>query len=112
MSKYTKLINVICFDHVTRFLCSDWLKCRITHQCDMALVITLSVLVLHIQNQPRREYEVGYQREYQAVYQPECRARRAARRLIHGLIQAWITHRVFHSRLVLYLLYLQAFKFI
>ena len=26
MSKYTRLINVICFDHMTRFLCFDWLK--------------------------------------------------------------------------------------
>ena len=47
MSKYTRLINVIYFDHVTRVLCSDWLKCRITLQCDIALVVTLSVSVLH-----------------------------------------------------------------
>ena len=38
MSKDTRLINVICFDHVTRFLCSDWLKCRVTLECDTALV--------------------------------------------------------------------------
>ena len=43
MSKYTRLIDVICFDHVTRFLCSHWLKCCITLQCDMSSVITLSV---------------------------------------------------------------------
>ena len=30
--KYTKLIDVICFDHMTRFLSSDWLQCRITLQ--------------------------------------------------------------------------------
>ena len=47
MSKYTRLINVIYFDHVTRFLCSDWLKCHITLQCDTVLVITLSVSALH-----------------------------------------------------------------
>ena len=50
MSKYTRLINVIYFDHVTRLLCSDWLKCSITSQsgqCDMPLVITLSLLALH-----------------------------------------------------------------
>ena len=45
--KYTRLINVIYFDHMTRFPCSDWLKCCITLQCDMALVITLSVSALH-----------------------------------------------------------------
>ena len=28
---------------------------------------------INIQNQPRREYEVGYPCEYQAVYQPKCR---------------------------------------
>ena len=42
-------------------------------------------------DQPRREYEVGYQPEYQARYQPECRARRAARGLIPGLIRGLIT---------------------
>ena len=47
MSKYKRLINVIYCDHVTRFLCSDWLKCCITLQCDTALVITLSVWVHH-----------------------------------------------------------------
>ena len=47
MSKYTRLIHVICFDHLTRFLCFDWLKYHITLQCDMALVITLSVTALH-----------------------------------------------------------------
>ena len=47
MSKYTRLIAVIDFDHVTKFLCSDWLECRIILQCDTALVITLSVLALH-----------------------------------------------------------------
>ena len=47
MSKYTKLIDVSYFDHVTRFPCSDWLKCCITLQSDTALVITLSVSVLH-----------------------------------------------------------------
>ena len=47
MSKYTRLIDVLCFDHVTRLQGFDWLKCRITLQCDMALVITLSVSVLH-----------------------------------------------------------------
>ena len=47
MSKYTRLINVIYFDHVTRFLCSNSLKCHITLQCDTALVITLSVSVLN-----------------------------------------------------------------
>ena len=46
MSKYTRLINVIYFDHMTRFLCSDWLKCCMTLHCDTALVITLSVSVL------------------------------------------------------------------
>ena len=47
MSKSTRLINVIYFDHVTRFLCSDGLKYRITLECDTALVITLSVSALH-----------------------------------------------------------------
>ena len=47
MSKYTRLIAVICFDHIDRFLSSDWLKCHITLQCDTTLVITLSVLALH-----------------------------------------------------------------
>ena len=47
MSKYTKLIDFIYFNHMTRFLCSDWLKCCITLQCDTALVITLSVSALH-----------------------------------------------------------------
>ena len=37
MSKYTRLINVISFDNVTRFLCSDWLKCRITLQSDLSI---------------------------------------------------------------------------
>ena len=47
VEKYVKIhkIYVIYFDHVTRFLCSDWLKCSL--QCDTALVITLSVSVLH-----------------------------------------------------------------
>ena len=47
MSKYTRLYDVFCFDHVTKFLRSDWLKCRIALQCDAALVITLSVAALH-----------------------------------------------------------------
>ena len=47
MSKYKNLVDVLCFDHVTIFLCSDWLKCRITLQCDTALVITLSVSALN-----------------------------------------------------------------
>ena len=44
VGKYVKIHKI---DHVTRFLCFDWLECRITLQCDTALVITLSVLVLH-----------------------------------------------------------------
>ena len=47
MSKYTRLIYVIYFDHVTRSMCSDWLKCHITLECDTTLVITHSVSVLH-----------------------------------------------------------------
>ena len=47
MSKYTKLIDVVYFDHVTILLCSDWLNCTIMLQCDTALVIILSVLELH-----------------------------------------------------------------
>ena len=42
-----RLINAICFDHMTRFLCSDSLKCHITLQCDTALVITLSASALN-----------------------------------------------------------------
>ena len=47
MSKYARLIAAIYFDQVTKFLCSDWLECRITLQCDTALVIILSVPALH-----------------------------------------------------------------
>ena len=47
VGKYTRLIDVIYFDHVTRFLCSVWLKCRITLQCDTVLVIILSISELH-----------------------------------------------------------------
>ena len=43
MSQYTRLINVIYFDHVTKFLCSDWLK-----YWNTALVITLSVSELQL----------------------------------------------------------------
>ena len=43
MSKYTRLIYVIYFDQVTRFLCSDWLKWSVII---MALVVTLSVKLL------------------------------------------------------------------
>ena len=77
------------------------------HHCYVHL---LYLSVIHIQNQPRMAYEAMYRRERPAQYQPESWARSAARRLILGGSERRDTARVRHSRLVVYLLYLQAFK--